>query len=363
MTSLSLRACLLRIWIINRLLALSMYISMRRTLKSKDIHTYIHICLYIYIHIYPDGLIRGPIFCTPEGWYGAHFFQKISFPPQPEAKKQKIWVVENRADTEPQKQVQIRRAPCQPSFFWGSVSALQTLPTAERTIGAKLFENFQKTTRAPNQLFQFRRKNDISAGAAERRTFKSLPKVWHKLHPAFRRKNDFFSLWRQKSLRSRFSELSFKNRQSTTWANRANPGKTSAKRPQLTSPPPPPDTRVAHLDLSMYPPFFCCCFQPFYVWGGGGLCLFISRHRLFALICLVCCFWYCFLFVFFSFICFALGKQRRNNKRNVKCRNKETQQRRETKEERTDLVDVLVVWKEESKMNASERKKQESPKK
>ena len=23
---------------------------------------------YVYIYIYPDGLIRGPIFCTPEGW-------------------------------------------------------------------------------------------------------------------------------------------------------------------------------------------------------------------------------------------------------------------------------------------------------
>ena len=53
------------------------------------------------------------------------------------------------------------------------------------------------------------------------------------------------------------------------------------------------------------PPFlFCWCFQPFYVWGGGGgLCLFISRHRLFALICLVCCFSCCFFFLFFFIHC------------------------------------------------------------
>ena len=48
------------------------------------------------------------------------------------------------------------------------------------------------------------------------------------------------------------------------------------------------------------PPFlFCWCFQPFYVWGGVGLCLFISRHRLFAPIRLVCCFSCCSLCVFF----------------------------------------------------------------
>ena len=48
----------------------------------------------------------------------------------------------------------------------------------------------------------------------------------------------------------------------------------------------------------------------------------------------------------------------------MKRKNKETQQRREAKEEKntTDLVDVLVVWKEASKMNASERKKQETTK-
>ena len=33
--------------------------------------------------------------------------------------------------------------------------------------------------------------------------------------------------------------------------------------------------------------------------GGVGLCFFISRHRLFALICLVCCFSCCSLCVFF----------------------------------------------------------------
>ena len=42
------------------------------------------------------------------------------------------------------------------------------------------------------------------------------------------------------------------------------------------------------------------------MYGGGGLCLFISRHRLFALICLVCCFWCCFLFVFFIVSFFLL---------------------------------------------------------
>ena len=47
-----------------------------------------HIYIYQPSRIYPDGLIRGPIFCTTEGWYGAlFFFLKISFPPQPEAKK------------------------------------------------------------------------------------------------------------------------------------------------------------------------------------------------------------------------------------------------------------------------------------
>ena len=116
--------------------------------------------------MYLSGLIRNPF-----------FFQKISSSPQPEAKKQEIRIVESRADKEPQKQVQIQRAPCQPYIFSGSLSALQTLPTAERTILGKLFENIQKTTRAPNQLFPFRRKNDISLGAAERSTFKSLPKI------------------------------------------------------------------------------------------------------------------------------------------------------------------------------------------
>ena len=154
------------------------------------------------MYIYPDGLIRGPIFLYPRGLIRSPFFFKKNHSHRSQKPKNRIWIVESRADTEPQKQVQIRRAPCQPYFFWGSVSALQTLPTAERTILGKLFENFQKTTRAPNQLFPFRRKNEIAAGAAERRTFKSLPKVWHFLHPAFRRKNDFFSLRRQKSLRS-----------------------------------------------------------------------------------------------------------------------------------------------------------------
>ena len=117
------------------------------------------------------------------------------------------------------------------------------------------------------------------------------------------------------------------------------------------------------------PPFlFSWCFQPFYVWGGGGgLCLFISRHRLFAPIRLVCCFSSCFLFVFFSFIvsfflllllCSSKEKEEEKGKqdewkndkqqkikkanqgdkggiarKNVKHKDKETQQRREAKQE------------------------------
>ena len=132
---------------------------------------------HIYIYIYPDGLIRGPILCTPEGWYGAHFFLKISFPPQPEAKKQENWVVENRADTEPQKQVHERGLRISRTFFGAPYQLFKRFPPQNRRLGAKLLENFRKTTRAPYQPFPFRRKNDISAGAAERRTFKSLPKV------------------------------------------------------------------------------------------------------------------------------------------------------------------------------------------
>ena len=252
-------------------------------------------------------MIRGPIFCTPEGWYGAHFFLKISFPLQPEAKNRKFGLLKIGLIRSPKTGADTR-APCQPYFFWGSVSALQTLPTAERTIGTKLFENFRKTTRAPNQLFPFRRKNDISAGASERRTFKSLPKVWHNLHPAFRRKNDFShydakkrSVPQKAGFRPDFQNLAEKAASQPRGQIARTLEKLAPNDPNWRFP--PPDTRVAHLDLSMYPPFFLLLLSTFLCMGGGLACVCLSLATVYLLLFV----WFV-VFDLFSFICFALGK-------------------------------------------------------
>ena len=225
--------------------------------------------------MYTRGLIRGP------------FFSKSFIPTAARSQK-----------TSPKNRCSCGGLRISRPFFGAPYQLFKRFPPQNGRLGP----NFWKTFRKPHGLL-------ISLSrSAERTTFQPGPqkegllKVCRKFdtictpHSAER---TIFSRYDSKkrsvpqkaSFSARFSELSRKSRQSTTWAIRANPGKTSAKRPQLTFPP-PLHTRVAHLDLSMYPPFFCCCcFQPFYVWGGGGgLCLFISRHRLFALICLLCCF-------------------------------------------------------------------------
>ena len=197
--------------------------------------------------------------------------------------------------------MQIRRAPCQPYIFWGSLSALQTLPTAERTIWAKLFETFRKTTRAPYQLFPFRRKNDISLGAAERSTFKRLPKIWHKLHPAFRRKNDFSrydaknrSVPQKERFLARFSEIS-----------RSRPREQIARTLEKLAPNdpnwrfPPPLTQEWRIWTSASTPLFIFLVLPtFLCMGGGVACVCLSLATVYLLLFV----WFvAFHVVFFSF--------------------------------------------------------------
>ena len=132
---------------------------------------------YIYIYIscwddkgpgfmYPIGLIRSPI-----------FFQKFHSHHSQKPKNRKFGLSFQELIRSPKNRCRYSGLLVSRTFFSGSLSALKTLPTAERTIWAKLFETFQKTTRAPYQPFPFRRKNDISLGAAERSIFKSLPKI------------------------------------------------------------------------------------------------------------------------------------------------------------------------------------------
>ena len=255
------------------------------------------------------------------GWYGAPFyvpqradtgpifFLKISFPPQPEARKQENWVVENRADTEPQKTGAVAAGSVSAVLFLGlrissSNASHRRTDDWAQTFG-KLLENHTGSLSA----FPVPQKERHFSRGRRKKDFQKFAESLTQFAPRIPQKERFFLVMtpknapfrRKASFSARFSELSRKSCQSTTWANRANPGKTSAKRPQLTFPPPlTQEWRI--WTLACTPLFFCCCFQPFYVWGGGGLCLFISRHRLFALICLVCCFW-CFFFIFLHLFC------------------------------------------------------------
>ena len=263
------------------------------------------------------GWYGAPFFCTPEGWYGAHFFLKISFPPQPEAKKQKNWVVENRADTEPQKQVQLRRAPYQPYFFLGlrissSNASHRRTDDWGQTFG-KLSENHTGSLSA----FRVPQKERHFSRGRRKKDFQKFAESLTQFAPRIPQKERFFFFFSMTPKNAPFRRMQAFRPDFQNLAEKAasRPRGQIARSLEKLAPndpnwgfPPPSGTRVAHLDLSMYPPFVLLLLSTFLCMGGGGLCLFISRHRLFALISLVCCFWCCFLFDLFSFICFALGK-------------------------------------------------------
>ena len=125
-----------------------------------------HLSLYIYIYIYISWWDdKGPGFMYPGGLIRSPFFQKISSPPQPEAKKQEIRIVESRADKEPQKQVQIQRAPCQPYIFRAPYQLFKCFPPQNGRFWANFFKTFKKP---PGLLISFSR-------SAERTTFRSGP--------------------------------------------------------------------------------------------------------------------------------------------------------------------------------------------
>ena len=193
------------------------------------------------------GWYGAPFFVPQRADTGPIFFLKISFPTAARSQKTENLGCWNRADTEPPKQVQIRRAPCQPYFFWAPYQLFKRFPPQNGRLGP----NFLKTFEKPHGLLiSFSR-------SAERTTFQpgpqkeGLSKVCRKFdtnctpHSAER---TIFSRYdakkrsvpQKESFSARFSELSRISRQSTTWANRPNPGKISAKRPQLTFLPPPP---------------------------------------------------------------------------------------------------------------------------
>ena len=131
------------------------------------------------------------------------------------------------------------------TFFGAPYQLFKRFPPQNGRLGPNFWKTFEKPH---GLLISFSR-------SAERTTFQpgpqkeGLSKVCRKFdtictpHSAER---TIFSRYDAKkrsvpqkaSFSARFSELSRKSRQSTTWANRANPGKTSAKRPQLTFPPP-----------------------------------------------------------------------------------------------------------------------------
>ena len=190
------------------------------------------------------------------------------------------------------------------TFFRAPYQLLKRFPPQNGRSRANFLKTFKKP---PGLLISFSR-------SAERTTFRSGPqkeafsKVCRKFdtnctpHSAER---TIFSPYDAKNrsvpqkerFLARFSEIS-----------RSRPHAEIAQTLEKLAPndpnwrfPPPPLTQEWRIWTSASTPLFISwCFQPFYVWGGGGgLCLFISRHRLFAPIRLVCCFSCFFLFVFF----------------------------------------------------------------
>ena len=201
--------------------------------------------------------------------------------------------------------MQIQRAPCQPIKKTGSLSALQTLPTAERTISAKLFENFPKYHPGSSSAFPIPQKERHFARDRRKKHFQKFAENLTQIAPRIPQKERFFfpydaknrSVPQKERFLTRFSEIS-RNRPHAESAQTLE--KLAPNDPNCRFSPPPLNTRVAHLDLSIYPPFYCLgAFNLSMYGGGGGLCLFISRHRLFAPIRLVCCFSCCFLWFFF----------------------------------------------------------------
>ena len=157
-------------------------------------------CLDIYISWWDD---KGPGFMYPSGLIRSpNFFQKFHSHRSQKPKNRKFGFAFQELIRSPKNRCRYSGLLVSRTFFRAPYQLLKRFPPQNGRFGPNFFKLFQKTTRAPYQLFPFRRKNDISLGAAERSIFKSLPKIWHKLHPGFRRKNDFFSLRRQKSLRS-----------------------------------------------------------------------------------------------------------------------------------------------------------------
>ena len=90
--------------------------------------------------------------------------------------------------------MQIQRAPCQSYIFSGSLSALKTLPTAERTIWAKLFQTFPKNHPGSLSAFPIPQKERHFARGRRKKHFQKFAENLTQIAPRIPQKERFFLL-------------------------------------------------------------------------------------------------------------------------------------------------------------------------
>ena len=138
-------------------------------------HIYIYIYIYIYISCWDD---KGPGFMYPSGLIRSpNFFQKFHSHRSQKPKNRKFGLSFQELIRSPKNRCRYSGLLVSRTFFRAPYQLLKRFPPQNGRFGPNFLKLLKKTTRAPYQLFPFRRKNDISLGAAERSIFKSLPKI------------------------------------------------------------------------------------------------------------------------------------------------------------------------------------------
>ena len=279
------------------------------------------VCVYIYISCWNA---RGPRFSHfSAAREPRNFWKNASY-----RRKKQMKSCEGAPDDcceGAQKQVQLRRAPSQPSKFPGSFAAHETLLPTERAVWGSFSKHFRKprprTAKEPRKFpgsFAVLRVPQKEANLAKiacfeprfrrKNAIQKCAKKVGQITPPSPQKERFFRVITPKKARFcrknefsvSLSKLRRKLRKWGTWRKRANPGKTSEKRSNRAS---HAHTRPEHREDQFYD------LTPFLEGGGGsGICypFFRLAPCYFSCLSSSCC-WRCLLLFCFFIVSFAFA--------------------------------------------------------